>query len=222
MTRARVFTMAGLVHLTVATLLALTFAFGQPTNVAGYSKLGFTPTPIPPTPTPEDGNGEPKPKPHLTITKTVDPTDVLPGDLVTIKVKVCNEGDAVAEDVVVSDDVSDKLEVLGATASQGKAVIVGNGVRAEFGDLLPGVCATLTITARVRLDVLPGTKIGNVGTIGGLVSNEVTLDVGGLLPASGDITTLAAVAGILTVGGILLATGLTLQRRKREAVRERE
>jgi uncharacterized repeat protein (TIGR01451 family) len=213
--------MAGLVHLTVATLLAVTFAFGQPTNVAGYSKLGFTPTPTSP-PTPDDGNGEPKPKPRLTITKSADPTDVLPGDLVTIKIKVCNEGDAVAKDVVVSDDVSDKLEILGATASQGKAVIVGNGVRAEFGDLLPGVCATLTITARVRDDVLPGTTISNVGTIGGLVSNQVTLDVGGLLPESGDITTLVLVVGLAMLGVALLATGLRLQRRKREAIRERE
>jgi uncharacterized repeat protein (TIGR01451 family) len=218
MTKARVFTTAGLIHLTVAALLALTFAFGRPATVAGYSKLGFTPTPT----SPPDNGKEPKPQPELTIVKSVEPTDVLPGDLVTIVVKVCNVGDGVAKDVVVSDNVPGELEVLGAKASQGRAVIVGNGVRAEFGDLLPGVCATLTITAQVRADVPPGTQIDNVATIGDLVSNRVTLTVGGLLPVSGDIMTPVSVAGFAMLGGALLAMGLRFQKRQREVVRERE
>ena len=166
MTKARIFTTAGLIHLTIATLLALTFLFGQPTTVTG-SALGFTPTSTSPppapslTPTPTDGDD--KPSCQLTITKTASPTEVLPGDTVTFVIEVCNVGDATCEDVVVSDALPSELEVVSASASQGRAVIDGNGVRAEFGDLLPGVCATLTIVARVRDDVPLCTQINQPG-----------------------------------------------------------
>ena len=70
MTKARIFTTAGLIHLTIATLLALTFMFGQPATTTG-SALGFTPTatspPPEPSPTPTDDD---RPSYNLTITKT--------------------------------------------------------------------------------------------------------------------------------------------------------
>jgi uncharacterized repeat protein (TIGR01451 family) len=218
MTKARILTTAGLIHLTVATLLALTFLFGQPSTASG-SRLGFTPTPsdtptLPVTITPQPPT--PQPQPRLTITKTASPAEVLPGGLVTIVIEVCNEGDAIAKDVVVSDALPPELEVVSASASQGRAVIEGNGVRGEFGDLLPGVCATLTIVARVRADVPPCTQIGNVATIGDLVSNRVTVHVVGLLPESGRSATLPVVVGLVAVGAILLATGLTLGLRNRD------
>jgi uncharacterized repeat protein (TIGR01451 family) len=218
MTKARIFTTAGLIHLTIATLLALTFLFGQPNTAAG-SALGITPTytspPPEPSPTPTPTDGDDKPSCQLTITKTASPTEVLPGDTVTIVIEVCNVGDATCEDVVVSDALPSELEVVSASASQGRAVIEGNGVRAEFGDLLPGVCATLTIVARVRDDVPLCTQFTNVATIGDLVSNLVTLTVPCPLPESGKTTTLAVVAGLLAVGVSLLATGWLLRARNR-------
>jgi uncharacterized repeat protein (TIGR01451 family) len=218
MTKARIFTTAGLIHLTIATLLALTFLFGQPTTASG-SALGFTPTPTSPppepSPTPTPTDGDEKPSCHLTITKRASSTDVLPGDTVTFVIEVCNVGDATCEDVVVSDALPSELEVVSASASQGQAVIVGNGVRAEFGDLIPGACATLTIVARVRDDVPPCTQFTNVATIGDLVSNVVTLTVPCLLPESGRTATLAVVAALLAVGASLLATGWLLRTRSR-------
>ena len=213
-TRARILTTAGVIHLTLATLLALTFLFGPPATTTGAA-LGFTPTPTEEatSETPTRQPPTPEPKPKLTITKSVSPTEVFPGDVVTIKIEVCNVGDAVAENVVVSDDVPRQLEVLGASASMGRAVIVGNGVRGEFGDMLPGVCATLTITARVRDDVAPGTRITNVATIGGIVSNEATLTTGALLPESGDASARLAVAVLFVMGVALLAAGLALRPR---------
>jgi uncharacterized repeat protein (TIGR01451 family) len=216
MTKARIFTMAGLVHLTIATLLALTFLFGQPTTATG-SALGFTPTSTspPPEPSPTPTDGDDRPSCHLTITKTASPTEVFPGDTVTFVIEVCNVGDATCEDVVVSDALPSELEVVSASASQGRAVIEGNGVRAEFGDLIPGACATLTIVARVRDDVPLCTQINNVATIGDLVSNLVTLTVPCLLPESGQITTWAVVLGLLVVGVSLLATGWAMRARNR-------
>jgi uncharacterized repeat protein (TIGR01451 family) len=195
MTKARIFTTVGLIHLTIATLLALTFLFGQPATTTG-SALGFTPTSTSPPP-------------------PASPTDVLPGDTVTFVIEACNVGDATCEDVVVSDALPPELEVISASASQGRAVIEGNGVRAEFGDLPPGACATLTIDARVRDDVPLCTQFTNVATIGDLVSNVVTLTVPCPLPKSGRTTTLAVVAGLLAVGMSLLATGLAWRARNR-------
>jgi uncharacterized repeat protein (TIGR01451 family) len=219
MTKARIFTTAGLIHLTIATLLALTFLFGQPAATMG-SALGFTPTSTspPPEPSPTPTDGHEKPSCHLTITKKANPTEVLPGDTVTIVIEACNVGDATCEDVVVSDALPSELEVISASASQGQAVIEGNGVRAEFGDLPPGACATLTIVARVRDDVPLCTQFTNVATIGDLVSNVVTLTIPCLLPQSGRTATLTVVAALLAVGVSLLAAGLAMRARN-QAVR---
>jgi len=217
MTKARVLTTAGVVHLTVATLLSMVFLFGQPATVVG-SALGFTPTYTPTATPPTTTTPEPRPSPRLTITKTADPTEVLPGDLVTFVIQVCNAGDATAEDVIVSDALPPELEVISASASQGPAIIVGNGVRAEFGDLLPGTCAELTIVARVRADVSPCSEIGNVATIGDLVSNWVGVTIPcppPLLPESGRMVAQSVVVGLLAVGAGLLAAGLVLGARKR-------
>jgi hypothetical protein len=94
-------------------------------------------------------------------------------------------------------------------------VIEGNGVRAEFGDLLPDACATLTIVARVRADVPPCTEFFNVATSGDIVSEPVTLTVPCLLPESGRTTSLAIVAGLVVAGLGLLATGLALKAKSR-------
>jgi uncharacterized repeat protein (TIGR01451 family) len=217
MTKARVLTTAGVVHLTVATLLSMAFLFGQPVTVAG-SGLGFTPTYTPTTTPPSKTPKPPTPSPRLTITKTADPTEVLPGGLVTFVIQVCNRGDATAEDVIVSDALPAEQEVVSASASLGQAIIVGNGVRAEFGDMLPGVCAELTIVARVRADVSPCSEIGNVATIGDLVSNWVWVTTPcppPLLPESGRTVARAVVVGLLAVGMGLLTAGLVLGARKR-------
>ena len=210
-TKARMFTTAGLIHLTIATLLSLTFLLGQPATAAGPA-LGFTETPSleTETATPETRT-PPPPVCRLEITKTADPTDVFPGGVVTFVIEVCNVGNKTCEDVVVSDALPDELEAVSASASQGRAVIEGNGVRGEFGDLEPGACATLTIVARVRADVPPCTDFTNVATVGDVVSNIVTLTVPCLLPESGRTTSLAIVVGLVVVGLGLLATGLALK-----------
>ena len=219
--KARLLTTLSIVHLVAAVFLSLTITLGQPVPVAG-SALGITPTappaptpeetPVPPSPPPPDQT--PAPAPKLELTKSASATEVFPGSLVSFTIRVCNVGNAVADNVIVSDALSSDLELVSASVSQGKAVIVGNGVRAEFGALFPGECATLTIVARVRDDVAPGTQIGNVGTLPDLASNQVNLTVMGMLPASGG-TVPVLVAGLFMVGLGLLAAGLALRARER-------
>jgi uncharacterized repeat protein (TIGR01451 family) len=157
----------------------------------------------------------PPPVCRLEITKTADPTDVFPGDQVTFVIEVCNVGNKTCEGVVVSDALPDELEAVSASASQGQAVIAGNGVRGEFGDLEPGACATLTIVARVRADVPLCTQFTNVATVGDVVSNIVTLTIPCPLPESGRTTSLAIVV-VLVVGGLgLLAAGTALRAKSR-------
>jgi uncharacterized repeat protein (TIGR01451 family) len=202
MTKSRILTLAGMLHIAGATLLCLSMFWGQPAVVSG-SVLGFTPTPT-------SGIPEEKPHPNLVIKKSEDRTEGFPGDDVTYVVEVCNTGDKVAKDVVVSDHVPAELEIIDATASLGTAVIVGNGVRAEFGDMLPGVCAELTIYATIREDVVPGTIICNKATLPDKVSNEVCLTVLGPLPESGGAVPTVLSLGLLVAGLALMGAGLAL------------
>jgi uncharacterized repeat protein (TIGR01451 family) len=224
--KTKTLTTLGIVHLAAAVLLFLAVMLGQPVTAAG-PVLGFTPTPVPPaetsippvetpvtTPEATPAPAPAPPSPRLTVTKVVDPIEVFPGALVTFVIRVCNVGNATADNVVVSDSLAPELEVVRASASQGVAVVVGNGVRAEFGALIPGACAELTIIARVRADVPPGTQIANVATFPDQVSNEVTVTVLGFLPESGGIP-LSLTAGLLVVGVSLLAAGLALGTRNR-------
>jgi uncharacterized repeat protein (TIGR01451 family) len=225
MTKARAFTIAGLIHLVVATLLATTFLFGGPSSAVGSGMI-ITDTPTVVTPT----NGTPTTTVtkvtkvcKLRITKTANASELWPGETVTFVIKVCNAGNKTCEGVIVSDALPPELEVVSASASPGQAVIVGNGVRGEFGDLLPGVCAELTIVARVRADVELCTQFTNVATIGDdVISNIVTLTVPCPLPKSGEtavqrgkVTSQVVIVGLLVIGMGLVATGLALKARSR-------
>jgi uncharacterized repeat protein (TIGR01451 family) len=228
MTKARTLTTAGLIHLTVAALLSLTFLFGQPSTAVG-SGMGFTPTPAESI-TPTRPKPTPEPVCDPRCNKTASPSEVLPGDLVTLVIEACNEGDKACDaqpdiqmqkGVVVSDDLPDELEVVSASASLGKAVVVGNDVRAEFGVLLPGTCAKLTIVAQVRDDVKLCTQFTNVATIGDDVKCSATLivpclpDGGENAPQISELAPQAVVVGLLMMGVGLLAAGMVLRTRSR-------
>ena len=225
MMRTRILTTAGVVHLAIAALLSLTFLTGMPIPATG-SGLGFTPTftPLPtdtPTPTATPTatpittptSTPSPPKPRLTITKTADPVWVLPGGQVTFLIQVCNVGGVAADDVVVSDTLPPELEIVNASASQGTTVVEGYGVRAELGSLSAGSCAEVTIVARVRADVPPGTQIVNVAVVDGESSDDVPITIGGFLPESGRIAPLAVLVGFVVLGMALLAVGLVMRAR---------
>jgi len=222
MTKARIWTTAGIIPLMIATLLSLMFLTGQPVPVAS-SALGFTPTftpsPTPtstPTPTATPAPPPPPPShaPHLMISKTAAPAQVLPGGQVTFVIKVCNDGDATADNVVVSDVLPPELEVVSASASQGMVTVQGNELRADLGSSAAGTCAEVTIVARVRPDVPPGTQITNAAIADGQTS-EVTVPVVGLLPESGRTAPLTVAVGLLVLGVGSLIMGLALKARDR-------
>jgi uncharacterized repeat protein (TIGR01451 family) len=216
MTKARAFTIAGLVHFTVAALLAMTFLAGQPGTALGSGMvITRTPTPTIETPTPPR---------HciLTCTKTGGPTEVLPGDEVTFVIRVCNEGDKPCKSIVIRDKVPHQLEDVSVGASQGAQEIAGNNVEAQIGNLSPDECAEVTIVARVRDDVELCTQFTNCATIGdddpcGCVTLFVPCldDGGGSAAQSGQVAPQAVVVGLLVMGAGLLAAGLVLGAKNR-------
>ena len=235
MTRSRTLTMAGIIGLVTAILLCL---IGPPVS-ASAPVLGFTPvpshtpTPIPtetppPTPTPAPTETPPPtpthtpspaptttpppaapPSPRLTILKTVDRTDVLAGSQVTFTLRVCNEGNAGADNVIVSDVLSPALEVVGASATQGTVAATNNEVRADLGALAPGGCAEISLLTRVHAHIAPRTQIANVATANGQASNEamVTVIIG--LPVTGGSLPLARVMALVSLSVLLVIAGAT-------------
>ena len=229
MIRARILTALGAINASVALLVALTLVVGAPMP-ASSAPLGFTPT-SPPLPT-EEPTEEPTEMPteeptempqhpdpgtapgaFLTITKSSGSAEVFPGDWVSFGVRVCNEGDAVAPNVVASDSVPCELTGVSASTTQGRAVVEGNGVRAEFGAIEPGRCASLRISARVRVDVSPGTTIRNVGSVGD-VYDDSYVTVVAPLPLSGGRAVPILLVVLLISGLAMMAAGWRHARRE--------
>ena len=213
MTKARIVTIAGLIHFVVATLLATTFLFDEPSSAVG-SEMIITDTP---TETTEIYTPPPSiPPPQvckLACTKTANPAEVQPGDTVTFYIQVCNWGDKKCKDVRVSDDLPAQLEVVSDPGS-----IVGDG--RDIGDLNHSECEEFTIEARVRDDVLPCTQFTNVVTINDNVTCLAGLTVPCLLPPSGEtavqrgkVASQVGIVGLLVIGVSLVATGLALRAR---------
>lgn len=180
-----------------------------------------TSTPGAPPTSPADPPGEPTPSQQvkIRINKSANPAVVSPGGQVVFTIQVCNAGEATAENVVVSDALPPELVLVSASASQGVVVIEGNGMRAELGALAAGACAQVTVTARVRPDVAPGTQIRNVASVGPLY-DDVDVTVVGLLPESGAPNARpawAVLTGLLALGasGVFVALALRKQSARR-------
>jgi len=213
MTKARAFTIAGLIHLVVATLLATVFLFGGPSSAVG-SGIIITDTPTTTTITVTPHTPTPKPKCKLACTKTANRAEVLPGDTVTFHIQVCNWGDKKCKNVTVRDDLPVQLEVVNDPRG-----IEGNG--RGIGDLVHSECEEFTIEARVRDDVELCTQFTNVVTINDNVTCGVTLTVP-CLPKGGEsavqrgaVVSQVMIVGLLVMGVGLVATGLALRARGR-------
>ena len=215
MTKARAFTIAGLIHLVVATLLATTFLFGGPSSAVG-SGIIITNTSTIVTETPPTETPPPERKCNLACTKTANRAEVLPGDTVTFHIQVCNWGDKPCNDVTVSDDLPVQLEVVSDPRG-----IVGNAQ--GIGDLNHSECEEFTIEARVRDDVELCTQFTNIVTINDNVTCRVGLTVPcPQLPPSGEtavqrgkVASQVVIVGLLVIGVGLVATGLALRARSR-------
>jgi uncharacterized repeat protein (TIGR01451 family) len=130
--------------------------------------FGFTPTPtVVHTPTPyptatpvrEIGGVD------LAISKTGDPSKVLPGEDVTFTIMVANHGQHTAVDVVITDQVPQYLDILEVTTSQGTVAIEGQEVTVEVGDVGAGFAVEIVICTRVQPNVSAPITLENVALL---------------------------------------------------------
>jgi uncharacterized repeat protein (TIGR01451 family) len=159
------------------------------------------------------------------ISKAVDKEEVHRHEDVTFTITVSNEGDRSADDVVVTDAISEYLEYIRLNTTKGTAVW-DSGARLvmwNIGRLNPGEVVTLTITGRV-IDIpsedLP-VFIHNVAMVdftdgpGPEESNETVTEV--VYFTTGEIpepsTMLLLGSGLLSLAGY---AQLRLRRRRRE------
>ena len=102
-------------------------------------------------------------RPDLHVTKDVSPSGgIQPGDLITYTVTVSNEGEATAYGVRITDTLPSALTPVGVDTS-GVPLHLETGTTYVWttAEMPVGATARITITARVRNDVSPGTTVVN-------------------------------------------------------------
>ena len=120
-------------------------------------------------------------------------------------------------DVVVTDDVSQYLEILEVTTTQGTVTIEGQTVTVEIGVVGPGFVVKIVIRTRLREDTPAPLNLENVAVLtspnaGQRTSLTVIIHVPGLLPVTGRL--LASWLAYVILGGGLAALGIRLGKQK--------
>lgn len=151
----------------------------------------------------------------VSISKTVNPSNGLPNDIITFSIQVRNNETQPQTNVVVTDRILDFLEIVSVTTTKGTVTINGQDIRVDVGTLEPGETVTITITVRIRPTAQPndtGINVANVtssnpsGTSSSVTSNPVAISVG-QAPPSGLPNTSVSASGAnvwLIGGGVLL------------------
>ena len=135
-----------------------------------------------PTPTPADTVSE------VTLTKSVNPANGLPNDILTFSIQIRNTDSEPQTDVVFTDRILDFLEIVSVTSTKGAPSFSGQDARVDIGTLDPGEIVTVTISVRIRPTAQSGDSGVNIasvttgsGSSGGSrvsTSNPVAISVG--------------------------------------------
>jgi uncharacterized repeat protein (TIGR01451 family) len=179
--------------------------------------MGITPTPTftpTATPSPEASPTATPPAKEVggvqaAITKRSDKDVLQPGDKVTFTIEATNTGDQAAVNVVVTDEISEWLEILDVTTTQGTATVDGQTVTVDVGVIGPEFVVQIQIQAQLREDTPIPIEIENVAVLqspngGEEQSAPVVLRVLTLLPETGAHLTLwlpLVLIGLASVGG---------------------
>lgn len=157
-------------------------------------------------------------KPEPVIIKRSEPSETLPGEEVTFTLEATNQGRESAVGVVVTDEVSEYLEILEVTTTQGTVTVEGQTIRVDVGVIGPDFVVVIVIRARVRDDAPSPLELENVARLnshngGERFSPPVTVTVSGMLPVTGGqpaswlvnvllglLVTLALLDGLISAG----------------------
>ncbi|MFN8375371.1 MAG: DUF11 domain-containing protein [Anaerolineae bacterium] len=99
------------------------------------------------------------------ITKSVTPPFSQPGELVTWTITVQNPGSIPVTNVVTVDNMPPEVQIISVTSTMGTTSVSGQTVMLTLPVLNPGQSATITITTRVRANVVTPFTIINTASI---------------------------------------------------------
>jgi uncharacterized repeat protein (TIGR01451 family) len=116
----------------------------------------------------------PPPMADLSITKSVSPTTVQPGDTVTYTLVVTNNGPDKAFDVGISDGWPSVVDYVSCseTGGKGSCGFSGGTVTASFADLALNESQTLTITGTINSTAQSNVTVLNSATVTALSPND--------------------------------------------------
>jgi uncharacterized repeat protein (TIGR01451 family) len=158
------------------------------------------------------------------IQKWATPQEALPGEEVTYTIQATNQGRDAPIDVVITDIVSEHMEVIEATTSQGTVEVAGQTVTANVGVIGQNFVVEVVIRVRVREDAPAPLQIENTALLrspngGEHRSAPVVVNVAGdgpmLLPPTGLTATRW---GVLVVVAVVLVVVFVELRGKRHAL----
>ena len=164
-------------------LAALTPTPEPPTR----TPVGGTPAPtLPPRPTVQPPTAEPtsgtsKPETERAdpaVTKSVSPSEARIGDIVDFTITVTNHGGETADDVVVTDDLPNFLDVVETGTSKGVITTNGRTVVTSIGSVAPDEVVIIHIHARVNAQALPPGGRNSVSLMSSNNSDKLANNVG--------------------------------------------
>ncbi|MCB9134690.1 MAG: DUF11 domain-containing protein [Anaerolineales bacterium] len=112
------------------------------------------------------------PQPDLWVTQTASPVNAMPHDTITYLIAYGNNGNALANQVVITDVIPTELTNLAWTATPPLTPNTGTTYVWPVGDLLPGQTGWITITGQPIPSIADGTLITNAITIAGANPNQ--------------------------------------------------
>jgi uncharacterized repeat protein (TIGR01451 family) len=217
----------------LAVLIALWIAGATLPHVAaqGNIAMGITPTPtftptlaVTPTAVPEETPPAREPDVQMAdpvITKRGEPSEAFPGELVTFVLEVTNLGNVAAVDVVVMDQVSEFLEILEVTTTQGEVRVDYQLVTVEVGTVGPEFLVEIVVRTRVRDDAPVPLDIPNVAELsspngGDRTTIPVTISVPSsiLMPTTGLSTIRPQGALLILFAAVFVGVGLVGRRQR--------
>lgn len=107
----------------------------------------------------------------ISVTKTVDKTQVKPGEILTYTITVSNDGDVDAENIVVVDKLNENLEFI--SSAEGVYDSSAHTVTYDINSLIAGDKKTFILTVKVNENVTEDVNIGNVASVLGNDGEEV-------------------------------------------------
>jgi uncharacterized repeat protein (TIGR01451 family) len=114
------------------------------------------------------------------VTKEVSPSEARIGDIVDFTITVTNRGGETADDVVVTDELPDFLDVVVTSTSKGTITTNGRTVVTTIGSVAPDEIVIIHIQAQVNAQALPPGGRNSVSLVSSNNSDDLDNNTAGI------------------------------------------